>query len=317
MTFLTTTGVELYETLLEQFYDEMQPVTSVKPYMTGPGNHEGNCYNGGTSDKANNITYTDSFCLEGQNNYTGYRSHFRMPGPESGGEGSMWYSWDFGLTHFVQIDTETDLGHGLIGPTEPGGSEGFHTGPFGTPNQQIDWLERDLASVDRSKTPWVVVLAHRPYYVNGGGEDVVRQAFEPTLLKHCVDVVFFGHVHNYERMSPIANFQPDPAELNNPSAPWYIINGAGGHYDGLDPMGTPIANFSRVAFDDAFGWSRFTFHDASHLTHQFVASRNGSILDTATLYKEHSQHGCGKHGGNGHGGDNHGGDNHGGNNHGH
>lgn len=29
----------------------------------------------------------------------------------------------------------------------------------------LQWLEHDLASVDRCRTPWVVLLSHRPMYV--------------------------------------------------------------------------------------------------------------------------------------------------------
>lgn len=36
-------GIKVYESLLNQFYDEIAPLTSVKPYMVGPGNHEANC----------------------------------------------------------------------------------------------------------------------------------------------------------------------------------------------------------------------------------------------------------------------------------
>lgn len=50
------------------------------------------------------------------------------------------------------IDTETDLGKGLIGPEEFLGSQGLNNGPFGGVNQQINFLNADLASVDRSIT---------------------------------------------------------------------------------------------------------------------------------------------------------------------
>jgi len=70
----------------------------------GPGNHEANCDNGGTG------AYTASICMPGQTNFTGYRNHFRMPSSESGGVENFWYSFDFGMTHYVQFDTETDLG---------------------------------------------------------------------------------------------------------------------------------------------------------------------------------------------------------------
>ena len=61
------------------------------------------------------------------------------------------------MVHFVQIDTETDLGHGIVGPDEPGGSDEEDSGPFGLANQQINWLTKDLRTVDRKKTPWVIV----------------------------------------------------------------------------------------------------------------------------------------------------------------
>lgn len=56
------------------------------------------------------------------------------------------------MTHFIMIDTETDLGKGLIGPEEKGGSQGLVNGPFGGVNQQINFLTADLASVDRTIT---------------------------------------------------------------------------------------------------------------------------------------------------------------------
>jgi hypothetical protein len=83
------------------------------------------------------------------------------------------------MAHFVSIDTETDLGHGLLGPDE--GSPEFG-GPFGLMNQQLDWLKNDLASVDRSKTPWVIVLGHRPFYNSAGGICTnCSEVFEPLL----------------------------------------------------------------------------------------------------------------------------------------
>lgn len=72
----------------------------------------------------------------------------------------MWatpYSFDSGMVHYIQFDTETDLGHGFIGPDEIGGSEGEESGPFSTLcDAQLKWLEKDLSSVDRNKTPWII-----------------------------------------------------------------------------------------------------------------------------------------------------------------
>ncbi|KAF8553524.1 Metallo-dependent phosphatase [Imleria badia] len=288
-----TSVIDGYNVLLEQYYDQMTPLTSGKAYMVAPGNHEANCDNGGTTDSIHNITYTTSICVPGQTNFTGYINHFRMPSDESGGLGNFWYSFNYGLAHFIMLDSETDLPTGLQSPDEAGGPDaGADNGPFGYPNQQYEWFENDLASIDREKTPWVVVGLHRPWYVaaqNDSGDVSLacQQAFEPLMIKYGVDLYMQGHVHVYERNAPIANYSIDPNGLDNPSAPWNIVSGAAGHYDGLDTLTSPLPYWSVQAWDNTYGWSRLTFHNRTHLTHEFVASANGSVMDSATLYKAH------------------------------
>jgi 3',5'-cyclic AMP phosphodiesterase CpdA len=97
-------------------------------------------------------------------------------------------------------------------------------------NAQANWLAADLAAVDRSKTPWVVVAGHRPWYSSGSVCSACQSAFEAVFIKYEVDLVLSGHFHVYERNAPIKNGTADPNELNNPSSPWYITNGAAGHY---------------------------------------------------------------------------------------
>ena len=287
-------GYKVYESILNAYYDEMMPLTSKKPYMVGPGNHEANCDNGGYTNDATGISYNVSICMPGQTNFTGYINHFRMPSSESGGVGNFWFSFDHGMAHFIQLDTETDLGHGFIAPDEPGGSEMEDSGPFGSyMNEQTKWLKKDLAAVDRAKTPWVIVAGHRPWYINAQNDssDVCwecKDVFEPLLYDYSVDLVLSGHVHAYQRMAPVYKNHSDPAELDNPRFPWYITNGAAGHYDGLDNLTRPLHHYSRSAIDTAYGWSRLTFHNATHLTQDFVGSANGSVLDSATLYKRRS-----------------------------
>lgn len=231
-------GAKVYERLNEEFMDQLTPITSIRPYMVGPGNHDSNCDNFGTKDKANNISYTDAPCYPGQQNFTGYINHWRMPSGPSGGLGNFWWSMDYGLVHFVQFSTETDFGNGQLGPDVIGGDEGSHaTRDFGKKNQQIDFLKKDLANVDRSKTPWIIVAGHRPFYGEGGSDTCTqcRDVFEGIFDKYGVDLVLAGHVHNYERLMPLSNNGTiDKKGLNNPSAPWYIVNGAAGHYGKID-----------------------------------------------------------------------------------
>lgn len=56
----------------------------------------------------------------------------------------FWYSFDYGVVHFTILSSEHDLS-----PS----------------SAQHQWLQADLASVDRCVTPWLVVASHRPMYV--------------------------------------------------------------------------------------------------------------------------------------------------------
>lgn len=135
-------------------------------------------------------------------------NRFRMPSDVSGGVGNFWYSFDYGMTHYVFYNTETDLGGTLIEPDAPGGSQGTNAGPFGAPNQQIDFLKKDLSSVNRKITPWVVALSHRPWYVVQPAPSLCtacQQAFETIFYENNVDFVVNGHVHATERNHPIYN----------------------------------------------------------------------------------------------------------------
>lgn len=277
-------GIELYEKILNLYYEQMAPITSRKPFMVGPGNHEANCNNGGRGK------YTSDMCVEGQTNFTGYRAHYRMPWRESGGRENMWYSFDYGNVHFIQFDTETDLGNGLAGPEEEEGSSGVIAGPFGKyQNEQIDWLKQDLENVDRSITPWVIGAGHRPWYVAAKKKDVCsecQEAFEEILYQGEVDLCMFGHVHNYQNIMPTYNNTVDDKGLNNPDFPWYILNGAAGHYDGRDEIKLKKApeGYQR-GIDDVYGWSRVIVHNKTHLTHQFIESDTNKVIDAHTLYK--------------------------------
>ncbi|KAF4631720.1 hypothetical protein G7Y89_g6407 [Cudoniella acicularis] len=162
-------GVNAYEAILEQFYDQLAPIAGRKPYMASPGNHEADC---------EEIDYTTFLCPEGQKNFTDFMNRFGQTMPTAFASTSsnttakvfankaqqlanppFWYSFEYGMVHVVMLDTETDFTNA---PDGPGGSAGLDSGPFGAPNQQLEFLEADLASVDRTVTPWLIVVATAP-----------------------------------------------------------------------------------------------------------------------------------------------------------
>jgi acid phosphatase type 7 len=205
-----------------------------------------------------------------------------MPSQPSGGVENFWYSFDHGLAHFVVYNTETDYPNAT---DEPGGSGAEDGGPFAPPGTQLAWLKRDLERVDRKKTPWVIAAGHRPWYVSSSPCVECQAAFEPLLVEYGVDLVLSGHKHLYERQAAVGKNASVIQEIgNDPTVPWYIVNGAAGHYDGLDEPDLPLVSTSRKMAIE-YGWSLFTVHNRTHLTTQFYASGNGTLVDEATLVK--------------------------------
>lgn len=140
-----------------------------------------------------------------------------MNGEENNaGRTNFWYSFDFGLAHFISLDGETDFAYSPEWPfvrdlsgneTLPKENETFSTdsGPFGYINgswkdnkayEQYQWLAKDLAGIDRQKTPWVFAMSHRPMYSSevSSYQKNVRNAWEELMLEHGVDAYFAGHV---------------------------------------------------------------------------------------------------------------------------
>eukprot|EP00494_Astrolonche_serrata_P024556 UN24815 len=84
-----------YVTNWAKFSTMVSNITSSKPYMVCPGNHDVTCH-----------TYGDEFCPQELRNFTTYRNWFNMPdsvGPK------LWYSFDYGDAHFTFINTESDF----------------------------------------------------------------------------------------------------------------------------------------------------------------------------------------------------------------
>ena len=97
---------------------------------------------------------------------------------------------------------------------------------------QYKFVESTLSAVDRSKTPWVFVLFHCPFYNSdkdhqGEKQQIaMKKSMEPLFVKYRVNAAFSGHVHAYERSNNVA------FEKYDSKAPIYIIVGDGGNREG-------------------------------------------------------------------------------------
>ena len=80
---------------------------------------------------------------------------------------------------------------------------------------ELAWADEAL---EGSNEDWKICYFHHPLYSDGvrhGASLELRVLFEPMLLRHGVDVVFSGHDHVYERLTPQEGIS-------------YFVTGAGG-----------------------------------------------------------------------------------------
>lgn len=92
------TGFE-YENIYDAWMNWIQEnITTSTPYMVAVGNHESECHSAPClADK----TYRESL-----RNFSSYLTRWKMPFEKSLGRSNMWYSFDYGLAHFISINTE-------------------------------------------------------------------------------------------------------------------------------------------------------------------------------------------------------------------
>ncbi|KAJ6113302.1 Metallo-dependent phosphatase-like protein [Penicillium sp. IBT 18751x] len=320
----------LYESNWDLWQQWMGKITKKIPYMVLPGNHEAACaefdgpgnvltaylnddISNGTAAK-DGLTYYS--CPPSQRNFTAFQHRFRMPGEETGGVGNFWYSFDYGLAHFVSMNGETDYAKSpewsfaedlSANETHPKESETFITdsGPFGRVSnvsdtksyEQYQWLKKDLESVDRKKTPWVVVMSHRPMYSSAYSsyQKNIRAAFEALMLENGVDAYLSGHIHWYERLFPMGNSKIDTASVINNNtyqtnagkSMTHIINGMAGNIESHSEFSTgeSLTNITAVLNKSEYGFSKMTVVNSTALKWEYVRGNDGSVGDYLWLVK--------------------------------
>jgi acid phosphatase type 7 len=173
--------------------------------------------------------------------------------PPLGSPGSTkrYYSFDWGNTHFVALDSE--LYHGDRGSN---------------PEEQRDFLERDLAT---TRKRWTVAFLHRSPYGSSrhGGDEKVREDLEPLFVKHGVDLIFSGHDHVYERTVPITGVT-------------YVVSGGGGRR--LYPAGNGELTASSVSVHHAV----LVRVSGSRLLLETLEV-GGKVVDRSELYQPHAK----------------------------
>ena len=173
------------------------------PMMVAPGNHEVE----GRHMCGNNDVKEE---------FISYRRRFYMPTAQFAEFRNTYYSFDVrGLAHFIILCPYC---------------------AYDSQSNQYKWLIDDLKGVDRTKTPWVLVVTHEPFYCSNkahykSAEDM-RKIYEPVFDQFHVNMVFSGHIHSYERTHPIKDGKR--ATKESPlDGTVYITVGDGGNREGL------------------------------------------------------------------------------------
>lgn len=255
----------------DAWFDMIEPFAAQVPLMIGIGNHEYDYLHGGIR------TRKDPSGLRSN----GYHPRWGNFGPDSNGEcgvptskrfkmpsspgsnGVFWYSFDQGLLHTIVLSSEHDL----------------------TPSSlQYKWLERDLSSINRTLTPWVIVEAHRPmYHIEDSPANTMvgihmRTSLEPLLNLYNVDLLLSGHYHSYFR-SCKGLYQ---GLCNNGGLTHITVGTAGAELDHYNLLNETWVDF----YKSEWGYGRITILNDSHLKWEFVSIEDGTIHDDVMLEKK-------------------------------
>jgi acid phosphatase type 7 len=92
-----------------------------------------------------------------------------------------------------------------------------------------------------------------------------------------------GHCHNYERSYPVYNGQYTTS-YNTPTAPVYVVNGAGGNREGVSGFAEvqPAWSAKRIG---QWGYGRLAAVDAHHLSWEWYTSADNQLQDSFTISK--------------------------------
>jgi 3',5'-cyclic AMP phosphodiesterase CpdA len=184
---------------------------------------------------------------------------------------------DLGVTFHATLGNHDDPANLRYPPWNMGGQSYYS---FATKNvrffaldsnkvdqKELAWLENALKTAQED---WKICYFHHPLYSDGGthGPSVdVRVVFEPLFVTYGVNVVFSGHDHIYERLTPQKGI-------------YYFIEGAAGQLRKGDTRrsATTAAAFDQdesfilVEIDD----NRFSFQ---------AVSRTGMTVDSGTIQR--------------------------------
>ena len=162
------------------------------------------------------------------------------------GQPSMLFAFDAGQARIILLNTEDSVSSNAL------------------------FLENELKT---TKQPWKIVAMHKPLYTspsNHPEEKSLAGELQPLFDKYGVDLVMYGHNHNYER-------------IKLPDKPTVFIQAGTGGQSHYDIRGERSGREVLSQDDNDFGIAKLTIN-SNTLSGQFI-SHSGQILDNFSITK--------------------------------
>ncbi|XP_030482054.2 bifunctional purple acid phosphatase 26 [Cannabis sativa] len=200
--------------------------------------------------------------------FKSYLHRFHTPYMASNSSNPLWYAVRRASAHIIVLSSYSS---------------------FVKYSPQWMWLREELKRVNRSETPWLIVVMHVPlynsdqvHYMEGEG---MRAVFESWFVQSKADFIFAGHVHAYERSYRISNIYynvstGDRYPVPDKSAPVYLTVGDGGNQEGLaGRFWDPQPEYS--AFREAsYGHSTLEIKNRTHAFYHWNRNDDGKKVPT-------------------------------------
>ena len=205
-----------------------------------------------------------SLACQSSNNFTEYKVRHGGVGAFSNSGSALFYSFEVnaGLpegVHVLTFNSETYIDGGI--------------------EDMLNWMQADLATVDRARTPWVVAQSHKLWWMDATTQGAIMALLEAAH----VDVNFAGHFHYYERYLSFSvpagaadtacmAAGGDNHTYTRCAHPISIVSGAPGDVERNDACpGDPSLGKIVVTCTPQYGYGTLAIHNSTHSYWSFTA----------------------------------------------
>lgn len=172
--------------------------------------------------------------------------------------GNSYYAFTYGPARHVIVNAYSDMSPGSI---------------------QYEWLVAELESIDRKKTPWVLLTMHPPIYNTFSLHHHDPQIFaakehlEPLFVEYNVNLVLTGHIHAYQRTDYVAFGNVTD------TGPMHITIGAGGRKCDAPFTNKEPEEWIQKRDASMYGYGRITIQNKTHAEWRWIPIAPSELHD--------------------------------------